>query len=188
MRRDEFKRSRMASQESSDLEELERVVLGLPSPSNSQGSTEHQQVDETMQLDVVNVGVAEDEDDEILVVQSNIFKYHGDETSSLDQQVSQGILKFEYRDEDDDDDIIEIDVVEKKKQNDSLITIDDGESNFEIHEEDIDVTDKDKGQTCDECGLLFSASKLEDHKFEKHQVKNRNIKRFENGNFFMLAD
>ena len=182
MRRDEFKRRRMASQESSDLEELERVVLGLPSPSSSQGSTEHQQVDETMQVDV-----AEDENDEILVVQSNIFKYHGDETSSLDQQVSQGILKFEYRDEDDDD-IIEIDVVEKKKQNDSLITIDDGESNFEIHEEDIDVTDKDKGQTCDECGLLFSASKLEDHKFEKHQVKNRNIKKFENGNFFMLAD
>ena len=178
----------MASQESSDLEELERVVLGLPSPSSSQGSTEHQQVDETMQLDVVDVGVAEDEDDEILVVQSNIFKYHGDETSSLDQQVSQGILKFEYRDEDDDDDIIEIDVVDKEKQNDSLITIDDGESNFEIQEEDIDVTDKYKGQTCDECGLLFSANKLEDHKFEKHQVKNRNIKKFENGNFFMLAD
>merc|ERR1712117_888937 len=42
----------------------------------------------------------DDSYDDIQVVKADIYKFHGQEETSLDQQVNEGILKFEFRDED----------------------------------------------------------------------------------------
>merc|ERR1712203_1217918 len=96
---------------------------------------------------------------------ANIYKYHGaDEVSSLDQQVSEGILKFQYRDEDDED-IIEVNVIGKENANTSLdlITIDDDEDNDpdEIVE---DEENKEQVLTCEDSGTDVLEDQLEDKK------------------------
>ena len=175
----------MASLNSSDckdeekmknLEEIEKVLLGL-SPPMPQNLTPQVNSEENMEVDQ-----GDDSDDDLIILESNIYKYGG-ESSSIEDQVSEGILKFEYRDEDDED-IIEIDVIEKKK-NISLVCLDDEKKDPDSVEtnKDVDVL-KDKVKTSKDP----SENKLEEHKLEKQPVRNRRIKQFENGNFFMLAD
>ena len=163
-----------------DLEEIEKVLLEL-SPTNDTKSREKQEV--------MTVEMEEDDTEEIEILESNIYKYHGaDGVSSLDRQVSEGILKFEYRDEDDDDIIEVIDVIGKENANSSLdlITIEDEDNDPDEIEEDEDK--KEQVLTCEECGMDVLENQLEDHKLEKHKTSKRHFKTFDNGNFFMLAD
>ena len=163
-----------------DLEEIEKVLLEL-SPTNDTKPREKQEEKA--------VDMEEDDTDEIEILESNIYKYHGaDGVSSLDHQVSEGILKFEFRDEDDDD-IIEVNVIRKENANQSLdlITIED-EDNDKDSEEIEEDEGKEQVLTCEECGMDVLENQLEDHKFEKHKTTKRRFKTFDNGNFFMLAD
>ena len=168
-----------------DLENLEKVLLEL-SPTNEKKPQEQEEA-MSMTVDL------EEEEEEIVILECNIYKYHGaDEASSHDDQVSEGILKFQYRDEDDED-IIEVDVVDKGVDVNSsldLITIEDEEDGLEdeIEEDEDCVRDKEQVLTCDECGMNVLENQLEDHKYERHKTKERHFKTFENGNFFMLAD
>merc|ERR1712227_1103047 len=130
----------------------------------------------------MEVDQGDDSDDDLIVLESNIYKYGG-ESSSIEDQVSEGIFKFEYRDEDDED-IIEIDVIEKKKNTTLVCLVDEKEDPDSIViNKDEDVF-KDKGKTSDEP----LENKLDDQKLEKPPDRNRRIKKFDNGNFFMLAD
>ena len=131
----------------------------------------------------------EEDTEEIVILECNIYKYHGaDKVSSLDSQVSEGILKFQYRDEDDED-IFEVNVVEKGNVNSSLdlITIEDEDNDPEDEDEDR-ITDMEQVLTCEECGMNVLENQLEDHKIDKHKITRRHFKTFDNGNFFMLAD
>ena len=135
--------------------------------------------------------MAESSGDEIEVVKANIYKYHGDEVDSLDKQIEEGILKFEYRNEDPtDDDILEIEVIDKastRRNQTETVTLD-NDSDEELEEEETEEEDQDKVLTCEDCGSFVKQSNLFDHREEKHPRKNRTIKKFNDGNFFMLAD
>ena len=150
----------MATKESSELEEIEKVLQGLSSQKNNEKT-------ETIPSKI------DDEEDEVIIVQSNIYKYHGDQNSSLDYQVSEGILKFDYHEEEDDE-IIEIIPVEKRKDdNGCVVTVDDkNEYPKDVSEEKVKNERRNSGA----------------EKFETHTMRNGNIKTFGNGNFFMLAD
>ena len=154
----------------------------------------------------------EDDDDDIQVVKADIYKFHGQTEQSLDQQVSEGILKFEYRDEDDDD-ILEIEVIDKSKHENEEITLDkdsdsdddedvidnskneNAEITFDKHSEVDDDEEEDSkwkknvGRILNcEDGSFMPKSKFADHKEEKHPAKKRKFKEFSDGNFFMMAD
>ena len=172
-----------------DLEEIEKVLLEL-SPTNE---SKRRDKEEAMTVDMDDEEEPEQElqedEDDCVILEANIYKYHGaDEVSSLDQQVSEGILKFQYRDEDDED-IIEVNVIGKENANTSLdlITIDDDEDNDpdEIVE---DEENKEQVLTCEDSGTDVLEDQLEDKKLGKHKITKRRFKTFENGNFFMLAD
>ena len=167
-----------------DLEEIEKVLLEL-SPTNE---TMPRKTEEAMTVDMEEEE-EEGDTDEIEILESNIYKYHGaDEVSSHDRQVSEGILKFEFRDEDDDDDdIIEVKVVGKASNSLDLITIEDEDEDNDPDEIEEDE-DKEQVLTCEECGMDVLENQLEDHKLEKHKITKRHFKTFDNGNFFMLAD
>ena len=162
----------MSSKECSDLEEIDRVLQGLSSSSEKSKEEGNRNVAISIPAKV------DDGEDEVIIVQSNIYKYHGeDKDSSIDHQVSEGILKFDYRDEEDDD-IIEMFTVEKRKD-DSFITVDVDENKTYL--DDVGKM-KDKEETCEQ------ETREEKQEFEKPATRNRNIKTFENGNFFMFAD
>ena len=133
----------------------------------------------------------EEDDDEIEVVKADIYNFHGQTEQSLDQQVSEGILKFEYRDEDDDD-ILEIEVIDKNKDDNEEITLDRDSDSEEDDEEEEESRSKAKHRdriiNCEECGCFVAKSQFTDHKEEKHPAKKRKIKEFSDGNFFMMAD
>ena len=117
----------------------------------------------------------EADDDEIEVIKANIFKYQGDLT--YDQEVSQDIMHFEYYDDfsDDVDDVV-------------IIEEDDPELN---ESENLEASLNEAQNTfvcCEECGDLFAAAELEEHRESKHPPKKKNIKEFADGNFFMLAE
>ena len=59
----------MATKESSELEEIEKVLQGLSSQKNNEKT-------ETIPSKI------DDEEDEVIIVQSNIYKYQGDQNSS----------------------------------------------------------------------------------------------------------
>lgn len=113
-----------------------------------------------------------EDDDEVEVVKANIFKYQGELTQ--DQQISQGILHFEYYDDFDDD----------------------GEEVIILDDDDLDrdaslVEEEDEENTfvcCDECGGLFEDKDMEIHKETDHPPKKNNFMQFTGGNFFMLAE
>merc|ERR1712192_243075 len=106
----------------------------------------------------------EEDDDEVEVVKANIFKYQG--KLSQDQEISQGILHFEYYDDFNDDDDPNTD------QDMSL-----------VEEEEVENTTV----CCDQCGGLFENKDLEIHKETDHPPKKKNFMQFTGGNFFMLA-
>ena len=163
------------------IEEIEKALQSFESnPAMPSNIFDNSNTDEDM---------AASSGDEIEVVQANIYKYHGEAVDSLDKQVEEGILKFEYRNEDPlDDDIIEIDVIDKSSNSRSkteTVTLDDDSSDEEEQETE---EEEDKVLTCEDCGCFVKQSNLFDHREEKHPRKNRTIKQFSDGNFFMLAD
>ena len=136
-------------------------------------------------------GKEDGDDDDIQVVKADIFKFHGQEETSLERQVSEGILKFEYRFEDPmDDDIIEIDVIDKKKRKSSsdMITLDNDEDN-EGEEDDEEEEEKD-GKWEEEGNVVIwkVEEKKEDKKEKLEEPKSKKFKQFGEGNFFMLAE
>ena len=175
----------MSSQSSSELDEIEKVLYSLGNnpmmPDNIFDTTPPDQSEKK----------DEEDDDDIEIVKADIYKFHGQEVTSLDQQVSEGILKFEYRCEDPlDDDIIEIEEVEGKRRNDSsdMITLDDEEE--EQEKEKVDSS-PNKIVICEKSGIFVPKSQIEDDKNTKEEeppVKKKKIKQFNDGNFFMLAE
>lgn len=115
-----------------------------------------------------------DEDEEVQVVKANIFKFQGELT--YEQQLSQDILHYEYFDDfnDDNEDIIILD--------------DDDPEKDEITGEEGVVEETNTSVCCEECGKVFDAADMEDHKQVKHPPKKKNFKQFNGGNFFMIAE
>ena len=114
----------------------------------------------------------EDDDDEVQVVKANIFKYQGELTQ--DQQISQGILHFEYYDDFNDD-------------GEEVIILDDDDLDGDVSL----VEEEDEENTlvcCDECGGLFEDKDMEIHKESDHPPKKKSFMQFTGGNFFMLAE
>ena len=114
---------------------------------------------------------ADDDDDEIEVIKANIFKYQGDLTEH--QQVSLDILHFEYYDDFNDEEEVVIIEDDDPELNESMDTLNSSQNTYVC---------------CEECGDLFPATELEDHKEVQHPPKKKTLKQFSNGNFFMLAD
>ena len=93
---------------------------------------------------------------------------------SYEQEVDRDILNFKYYDDFIDDDIV---VIEDDVPNDDIESFEDEAI---VEEEPILIT-------CDECQKLFDALNVDEHKREKHPPKKKSIKRFDGGNFFMIA-
>ena len=173
-----------------NIEEIERVIQSLentPVPPINIFET-----DESMETQDEH-----NSDDDIEVVRADIYKYHGgDNVENLDQQIEEGILKFEYRDEDPmDDDILEIEIVNNRsdrRKKTETVTIDEESESEEDDQDDQDdkdeETDLNRTLTCEDCGCFVKSRDLLDHREEKHPRQDRRIKQFKNGNFFMLAD
>ena len=126
-----------------------------------------------------------DSDDDIQVVKADIYKFHGQEETSLDQQVNEGILKFEFRDEDDDD-ILEIDVIDKRAEKRELVDVDkDSEDDTDNDDEE---ENEDRIPSCEECGKFVKGSEFTEHKEDMHPGKKKKFKQFQNGMFMMLAE
>ena len=180
----------MSFQSNNELDEIEKVLYSLGNnpkmPDNIFDTTppdQSEKKDEGKDDD-------DDDDDDIEIVKADIYKFHGQEVTSLDQQVSEGILKFEYRCEDPlDDDIIEIEEVEGKRRNDSsdMITLDDEEEEQEKEEVE---SSPNKIVICEKSGIFVPKSQIEDdkNKEEEPPAKKKKIKQFNGGNFFMLAE
>ena len=178
----------MSLQSNSELDEIEKVLSSLGNnPKMPDNIFDTTPPDQSEMKDKGN----EEDDDDIEIVKADIYKFHGQEETSLDQQVSEGILKFEYRCEDPlDDDIIEIEEVEGKRRNDSsdMITLDDEEE--EQEKEKVDSS-PNKIVICEKSGIFVPKSQIEDDKNTKEEeppVKKKKIKQFNDGNFFMLAE
>merc|ERR1712179_866784 len=107
------------------------------------------------------------DDEEIEVIKANIFKYQGE--LSYEQEVDRDILNFKYY-----DDFV---VIEDDVPNDD----------FESFEDEATVEEEPILVTCDECQKLFDTGNVDEHKREKHPPKKKSIKRFDGGNFFIIA-
>ena len=172
------------SQGYSELDEIEKVLHSLENnpkmPDNIFDTTPVDQDDKKEE--------DKDDEDDIEVVKADIYKFHGQEATSLDKQVDEGILKFEYRCEDPlDDDIIEIEEVERKRSNDTsdMVTLDDDEEESEAN------SSPNKIVICEKSGIFVSKSQLEEEKKKEEEeppIKKKKFKRFNDGNFFMLAE
>ena len=180
----------MSLQSNSELDEIEKVLFSLENnpkmPVNIFDTTPS---DHDLKKDEENI----DDEDDIEIVKADIYKFHGQELTSLDQQVSEGILKFEFRCEDPlDDDIIEIEEVEMKRRNDSsdMITLDNEDE--EDKEEEGASPSPNKIVICEKSGIFVPKSQIEEEKSKKEEeeppLKKKKIKQFNDGNFFMLAE
>ena len=142
----------MSLQSNSELDEIEKVLYSLENnPKMPENIFETPSSDYDQKKDEEN----KDDEDDIEIVKADIYKFHGQEVTSLDQQVSEGILKFEFRCEDPlDDDIIEIEEVERKRRNDSsdMITLDNEEE--EDKEEEGASSSPNKIVICEKSGIF----------------------------------
>ena len=178
----------MSLQNNSELDEIEKVLYNLENnPKMPENIFDTPPSDYDQKKDEEN----KDDEDDIEIVKADIYKFHGQEVTSLDQQVSEGILKFEFRCEDPlDDDIIEIEEVERKRRNDSsdMITLDNEEE--EDKEEEGASSSPNKIVICEKSGIFVPKSQIEDdkNKEEEPPAKKKKIKQFNGGNFFMLAE
>ena len=180
----------MSLQSNSELDEIEKVLYSLENnPKMPENIFDTPPSDYDQKKDEEN----KDDEDDIEIVKADIYKFHGQEVTSLDQQVSEGILKFEFRCEDPlDDDIIEIEEVERKRRNDSsdMITLDNEEE--EDKEEEDASPSPNKIVICEKSGIFVPKSQIEEEKSKKEEegppIKKKKIKQFNDGNFFMLAE
>ena len=178
----------MSLQSNSELDEIEKVLFSLENnPKMPDNIFDTTPPDQSEKKDDGN-----EDDDDIEVVKADIYKFHGQEVTNLDQQVSEGILKFEYRCEDPlDDDIIEIEEVEGRRRTGSSDVIHlDNEEEEEQDKEEVDSS-PNKIVICEKSGIFVPKSQIEDDKNKKEEeppLKKKKIKQFNNGNFFMLAE
>ena len=177
----------MSLQSNSELDEIEKVLFSLENnPKMPDNIFDTTPPDQSEKKDDGN-----EDDDDIEVVKADIYKFHGQEVTNLDQQVSEGILKFEYRCEDPlDDDIIEIEEVEGKRRNTSDVIHLDNEEEEEHDKEEVNSS-PNKIVICEKSGIFVPKSQIEDDKNKKEEeppLKKKKIKQFNNGNFFMLAE
>ena len=177
----------MSLQSNSELDEIEKVLFSLENnPKMPDNIFDTTPPDQSEKKDDGN-----EDDDDIEVVKADIYKFHGQEVTNLDQQVSEGILKFEYRCEDPlDDDIIEIEEVEGKRRSTSDVINLDHEEEEEQDKEEVDSS-PNKIVICEKSGIFVPKSQIEDDKNKKEEeppLKKKKIKQFNNGNFFMLAE
>ena len=112
-------------------------------------------------------------DDDILVVKSSIYKYHGE--ISLEDKLGSDVFVFNSYDDYDDD------VVILEDSEDDTEEMDEVESTEEA--EEVVVTTV----SCEECGERVERAALEEHMVEGHPPRKREVRRFHNGCFFMLA-
>ena len=83
---------KMSNINSAEIEEIEKVLFSLENdPPDSLPLDIFENSNSSIKSD------ADDSEDDIKVVKADIYKFHGSEEASLDQQISEGILKFEYR-------------------------------------------------------------------------------------------
>ena len=180
----------MSLQSNSELDEIEKVLFSLENnPKMPENIFDTTPSDHDLKKDEENI----DDEDDIEIVKADIYKFHGQELTSLDQQVSEGILKFEFRCEDPlDDDIIEIEEVEMKRRNYSsdMITLD-NEDEEDKEEEGVSPSPY-KIAICEKSGIFVPKSQIEEEKSKKEEgeppLKKKKIKQFNDGNFFMLAE
>ena len=84
----------MSNINSAEIEEIEKVLFSL---ENDPPDSLPLDIFENSNSSIKSDADADDSEDDIKVVKADIYKFHGQEETSLDQQISEGILKFEYR-------------------------------------------------------------------------------------------
>ena len=114
----------------------------------------------------------EEKDDEIEIVQSNIYKFQGN--LNYDQEVKRDVFQFQYFDDFEDND-------------DIVLLEDDEESDSDPVEEEIPAPPEENLEKCEECDDLLQKRDLDSHMKLCHPVQQKKMKQFEGGNFFMLA-
>merc|ERR1712098_831958 len=119
------------------------------------------------------------EDDEIEVVKSNIYKYQGN--LNYKQTVANDVFQFSYQD--DEDDIIMLD--SEPEDEESSETNQTEEFNH-IVQENINLTFETKMSECTVCQKSLFESNLEEHLNTAHPIKNRELKEF-SGGFFLIS-
>ena len=85
---------KMSNINSAEIEEIEKVLFSL---ENDPPDSLPLDIFENSNSSIKSDADADDSEDDIKVVKADIYKFHGQEETSLDQQISEGILKFEYR-------------------------------------------------------------------------------------------
>ena len=117
-----------------------------------------------------------EEDDEIEVVKSTIYKYQGSQNNQ--QDIKEDVFRFKYFDDFEDNE----DVVLLEDENDE-------ESNESMDSEDEDDSPDpvESLQKCGECDHYFEERDLAGHVTVNHPVQKKEMKHFAGGNFFMLA-
>ena len=84
----------MSNINSAEIEEIEKVLFSL---ENDPPDSLPLDIFENSNSSIKSDADADDSEYDIKVVKADIYKFHGKEETSLDQQISEGILKFEYR-------------------------------------------------------------------------------------------
>ena len=117
-----------------------------------------------------------EEDDEIEVVKSTIYKYQGSQNNQ--QDIKEDVFRFKYFDDFED--------------NEDVVLLED--ENYEESNESMDSEDEDESpdtaeslQKCGECDHYFEERDLAGHVTVNHPVQKKEMKHFAGGNFFMLA-
>ena len=139
------------------------------------GSTQTMEETNMTESSTEAVNVPE-EDDEIEVVKSTIFKYQGSQNNQ--QDIKEDVFRFKYFDDFED--------------NEDVVLLED--ENYEESNESMDSEDEDESpdpveslQKCGECDHYFEERDLAGHVTVNHPVQKKEMKHFAGGNFFMLA-
>ena len=114
------------------------------------------------------------EDDEIQVVKLSIFKYHG----KVDQQDEYDTSLFTFSTYEDFED--------------DVVILEDGDSDEddseEMEEADEELEEEGAGLLqCTECSFECKEEEMEEHMARKHPPRQKEVRHFPNGCFFMLS-
>ena len=117
---------------------------------------------------------AELEDDEIKVVKLSIFKYHG----KVDQKDEYDGSLFTFSTyEDFEDDVVILE--DEDFDEDDIAETEEAEE--EVEEEGVGLVD------CSECSVQCEEEGLEEHMVREHPPREKEVRHFPNGCFFMLS-
>merc|ERR1719304_77282 len=148
--------------------------------TNPNGNEEKVQVEEIEEGEGLEIKYDDQEDDEIEVVQANIYKYQGH--LNYKQTVANDVFQFNYQD--DEDDII---MVESEPEDDVKSDTSSLEEFHQDYQENGDNSFDQKMSQCDVCLKSFFESELEDHLNFVHPIKSSERKEFAGGNFFLMV-